>query len=101
MFSEFSEWLLCHYDANRHCLWILGNEKQLSNGDSIWEDLICDAKVRGCFFNADDDKNLLKVIMEVKRDLNQLEDLLDADSVLFRNARWKVLVLKKLYTLLC
>lgn len=71
-------------------MWILGNEETLFKSDSIWEQLVLDAKVRQCFFNADDDKDLQKVILEVKKDLDQLSDMLKADSMLFRNARWKV-----------
>lgn len=69
----------------------MGNEKTLSNSDSVWEELILDAKARRCFFNADENKDLEKVMMEVKKDLNQLEDMLNADSTLFRNARWKLM----------
>ncbi|KAK7255007.1 hypothetical protein RIF29_28406 [Crotalaria pallida] len=42
----------------RHCLWILGNGTTLLNSDSVWEKLIMDAKSRGCFYNAGDDKVL-------------------------------------------
>ncbi|KAK9935671.1 hypothetical protein M0R45_022761 [Rubus argutus] len=52
----------------RHCLWILGNERTLC-----------------------DNKDLAKAILEVKKQFDQLDDLLNADSVLFRSARWKVL----------
>lgn len=49
-----------------------------------------DAKCRQCFFNADEDKDLAKAIWDVKKELDQFDDLLNADSVLFRNSRWKV-----------
>ncbi|TYK30411.1 uncharacterized protein E5676_scaffold349G00130 [Cucumis melo var. makuwa] len=75
----------------RYCLWILGNDKTLSNSESSWAHLVCDAKDRGCFFDADDDENLAKAIVDVKKEFNQLDDLLRGDSILFRNARWKVL----------
>lgn len=75
---------------SRHCLWILGNERTLANGESIWEALVHDAKNRNCFFNADEDKNLAKSIVDVKKELDQLDDLLNGASVLFRSARWKV-----------
>lgn len=48
----------------RHCLWILGNEEALSSRDSIWKNLVLDAKERECFHNADDDKKLAKAIEE-------------------------------------
>ncbi|KAF7849138.1 hypothetical protein BT93_L1208 [Corymbia citriodora subsp. variegata] len=75
----------------RYCLWILGNEKTLRKSKSIWEALVDDAKCRGCFFNVDGDKDLAKAILDVKKENNQLDDLLNGSSVLFRNARWKVL----------
>ncbi|XP_058090435.1 uncharacterized protein LOC131236918 [Magnolia sinica] len=75
----------------RHCLWILGNASTLIRSDSVWEELVYDAKERGCFFNADEDKGLAKAILQVKNELNQLDDLLKADSVLLNTARWKVL----------
>ncbi|KAG8369518.1 hypothetical protein BUALT_Bualt14G0021900 [Buddleja alternifolia] len=74
----------------RHCLWILGNEGTLSKSDSLWKDLICDAKDRQCFFNADEDSDIAKTIVDVKKELEQFEDLLSGESVLFRSARWKV-----------
>ncbi|KAL5984656.1 hypothetical protein ACLOJK_041277 [Asimina triloba] len=75
----------------RHSLWILGNASTLVRSDSVWEELISDVKGRGHFFNADEDKGLAKAILQVKNELNQLEDLLNPDSVLLHSARWKVL----------
>ncbi|XP_044475467.1 uncharacterized protein LOC123203246 isoform X4 [Mangifera indica] len=57
----------------RHCLWILGNERTLTHGKSIWKILINDAKDRCCFFNADEDKDLAKAILEAKKELNELD----------------------------
>ncbi|KAB1205203.1 hypothetical protein CJ030_MR7G021969 [Morella rubra] len=79
----------------RHCLWILGNESTLANSDSVWEALVLDAKNRQCFFNADEDKDLHKAIFYVKKALDQFDDLLNSDSILFRNARWKCVQQKK------
>ncbi|KAL9678229.1 hypothetical protein QQ045_016069 [Rhodiola kirilowii] len=75
----------------RHCLWILGDERTLSRSASIWAHIIINAKKRKSFYNAVDDEDLAKTILEVKNELNQLNDLLNADSVLFKSARWKVL----------
>ncbi|KAA8532354.1 hypothetical protein F0562_032391 [Nyssa sinensis] len=75
----------------RNCLWILGNEKTLTSSGSVWKELITDAKVRQCYFNADKDEDLTKVIVEVKKELDELDDLLNGDSILFKAARWKVL----------
>ena len=74
----------------RHSLWILGDGRTLAKSESVWEALVHDAKARHCFFNADEDKELAKAILDAKKDLDQLDDLLNWDSVLFKNARWKV-----------
>ncbi|CAL8088440.1 unnamed protein product [Prunus armeniaca] len=74
----------------RHCLWILGNEATLTNSNSIWKNLILDAKKRDCFYNADEDNNLAQAIAAALLEHNQLHTLLDADSMLFKNAKWKV-----------
>ncbi|CAI8617698.1 unnamed protein product [Vicia faba] len=75
----------------RHCLWILGNERTLVSQENVWKALVLDVKKRLCFFNADDDMDLAKSIWDAKKELDQLDDLLNADSVVFRNSRWKVL----------
>ncbi|XP_077235510.1 uncharacterized protein LOC143877385 isoform X2 [Tasmannia lanceolata] len=75
----------------RHCLWILGNEVTLIKSGSVWETLVRDAIDRRCFFNADEDKGLTKAILNAKQELEQFDDLLNGDSLLFKNARWKVL----------
>lgn len=71
-------------------MWILGNERTLSDSESVWSALVLDAKNRHCFFHADEDKDLAKAILEVKKEFDQFDDLLNADSILFRSARWKV-----------
>ncbi|KAL2487579.1 uncharacterized protein Fot_40871 [Forsythia ovata] len=75
----------------RHCLWILGNERTLMSSNSVWEAIIRDCKDRQCFFNADEDGELVKTIIEVKKELDQLDDLLNEENMLFKSARWKVL----------
>ncbi|XVF85504.1 hypothetical protein PTKIN_Ptkin17bG0122900 [Pterospermum kingtungense] len=75
----------------RHSLWILGNGRTLAKSESVWEALVHDAKARHCFFNADENKELAEAIVAAKKDLDQMDDLLNRDSVLFKNARWKVL----------
>ncbi|WCJ18668.1 P-loop containing nucleoside triphosphate hydrolases superfamily protein [Euphorbia peplus] len=75
----------------RHCLWILGNERTLIDSESIWTNIVNDARERNCFFNVDLDKELAKSILEVKEEFDQLDDLLNGESVFFRNCRWKVL----------
>ncbi|XP_075098120.1 uncharacterized protein LOC107772650 [Nicotiana tabacum] len=74
----------------RRCLWILGNEQTLLASNFIWEALVLDAKDRQCFFHADDDTDMRKTILDVKKELDQLDDLLNGDSILFKEQRWKV-----------
>lgn len=74
----------------RHGLWILGNERTLASQENVWKALVIDAKNRQLFFNADEDKDLAKAILNVKKELDQFDDLLNSDSVLFRNSKWKV-----------
>jgi hypothetical protein len=68
----------------------LGNERTLVSQDNVWKALVLDAKQRQCFFNADEDEDLAKGIWDAKKELDQLDDLLNSESVIFRNSRWKV-----------
>ncbi|WVZ86864.1 hypothetical protein U9M48_033583 [Paspalum notatum var. saurae] len=52
----------------RYCLWILGNATTLSSRGSIWADLVRNAKDRRCFFNANSDKAISRVIANQKSD---------------------------------
>ncbi|XP_021736173.1 uncharacterized protein LOC110717119 [Chenopodium quinoa] len=74
----------------RHCLWILGNKETLAEADTFWKDIISDAKLHSCYFNAEEDENLAKVIVDVKSKLDELEDLLDKDNNIFKASGWKV-----------
>ncbi|XP_028054794.1 probable helicase MAGATAMA 3 isoform X2 [Camellia sinensis] len=73
----------------RHCLWILGNGATLINSGSVWKKLVVDAKARGCFYDANDDKNLAQAVGGALVELNQLDILLKPGSFLFSNTRWK------------
>ncbi|XP_071714212.1 uncharacterized protein, partial [Rutidosis leptorrhynchoides] len=75
----------------RHALWILGNERTLVNSDSVWKDIVCNAKNRLCFFDADADECLKMRIIAAKKELEQLDDLVNGNSVLFKREKWKVL----------
>nr|GLL47740.1 uncharacterized protein LOC109161799 isoform X1 [Ipomoea trifida] len=76
----------------RHCLWILGNERTLFDSNSVWKGLVLDAKGRQCLFSADEDSGLSKTILDIMKELDQLDDLLNADSIVFKSQRWKVLL---------
>ncbi|KAJ1296437.1 hypothetical protein BS78_01G300600 [Paspalum vaginatum] len=47
----------------KYCLWILGNGSTLLASNSIWADLVHDSKMRGCYFDASDDKDLAEAVM--------------------------------------
>ncbi|GMP93604.1 hypothetical protein CsSME_00043360 [Camellia sinensis var. sinensis] len=79
----------------RHCLWILGNGATLINSGSVWKKLVVDAKARGCFYDANDDKNLAQAVGGALVELNQLDILLKPGSFLFSNTRWKNLLAPK------
>ncbi|GJV28146.1 putative P-loop containing nucleoside triphosphate hydrolase [Tanacetum coccineum] len=74
----------------RYCLWILGNGSTLTNSGSIWKNLVLDAKDRGCFYNASDDKNLAKAAMIALVGLGQIDSLFNKDSLLFNKVIWQV-----------
>ncbi|KDP35695.1 hypothetical protein JCGZ_10467 [Jatropha curcas] len=57
----------------RYCLWIFGNEATLSKSSSIWRKVVSDAKLRGCFYNADDDKRLAEAIIAALIALDQID----------------------------
>ena len=85
---HFRIFVLC-----RHCLWIVGDATTLGNSNSEWEAVVSDAKDRQCYFNAEEDKDLADAIIEVKKVLLELDDLLNKDSVLFKMVQWKVCIL--------
>ncbi|QCD92898.1 regulator of nonsense transcripts 1 [Vigna unguiculata] len=51
----------------RHCLWILGNERAITNNENVWKATVLDAKNRKCFFNADQDVEMAKAILDSKK----------------------------------
>ncbi|MED6147954.1 hypothetical protein PIB30_048704 [Stylosanthes scabra] len=58
----------------RYCLWIVGNASTLFNSDSIWRKLVLDAKKRGCFHNASEDKKLGQVIEDALFEIELLDE---------------------------
>jgi senataxin len=71
----------------------LGNERALSNNDNVWKSLVLDSKNRGFFFEADQDTEMAKAISDSMKELDQSFDLLQTNSILFRNTMWKVYIL--------
>lgn len=68
MFTENWIHFLCRY-----CLWILGNAATLINSDSVWRNVVLDAKRRDCFHNAVENKNLAQAINDVLFEIKLLE----------------------------
>lgn len=60
------------------------------NSGSVWKKLVIDAQARNCFFDANDDKNLAQAVAGALVELNQLDVLLTADSLLSSITSWKV-----------
>ncbi|KAI3888827.1 hypothetical protein MKW92_003170 [Papaver armeniacum] len=75
----------------RRCLWVLGDGKTLLRSGSCWSALVSDARDRHCLFNVGEDKDLAEAALKTKKDFDQLDDLLNGDSILFKTAKWKVL----------
>ncbi|KAM3274156.1 hypothetical protein ACQJBY_043370 [Aegilops geniculata] len=73
----------------RHCLWIVGNATTLYKSGTVWKNLIDDAIRRKCIFSASNDATMCKLVLHVKQKLDELDDLLNADSAIFSNTRWK------------
>lgn len=74
----------------RHCLWIFGNEATLKSSGSVWKKLVHDARVRGCFHDAQNDKDLVKAMAAALIDIDLLDIKIRLYSVLFQGTRWKV-----------
>nr|GEU56937.1 UvrD-like helicase, ATP-binding domain, P-loop containing nucleoside triphosphate hydrolase [Tanacetum cinerariifolium] len=79
-------------NSHGYCLWILVNERTLTNIESIWKEVVCDARNRHCLFDADADECLKMIIIAAMKELEQLDDLVNMNSILFKHAKWKVLI---------
>ncbi|CAO1948540.1 unnamed protein product, partial [Urochloa humidicola] len=73
----------------KHCLWILGNGTTLSNWRSIWQDIVENAKGRGCFFDAKNDKDLSNIIDEAVAQIDSAENLHKMDSMHISRPRFE------------
>ncbi|KAJ9540921.1 hypothetical protein OSB04_027427 [Centaurea solstitialis] len=74
----------------RYSLMILGNASTLINSGSIWKDLVVDAKDRGCFFNASENKNLAQAVLGALIELRRYDCIFNMHSLLFTDAKWQV-----------
>jgi senataxin len=74
----------------RYCLWILGDAVTLLKSNTVWKKLVIDAMERGCFYDANEDKTLAQAITAALAELEKLDILPNNDSLLFKEAIWKV-----------
>ncbi|KAM0924315.1 hypothetical protein ACQ4PT_004948 [Festuca glaucescens] len=71
----------------KHCLWIIGNATTLVSSKTVWRKIVADAKERGCFFNANDDKDLSGAIIKAVIELDEVESLLNMDNLRIGGSR--------------
>lgn len=74
----------------RLCLWILGNSTTLESSGTIWGKLVSDLKARRCFFDANEDKDLVQAMSCAFLELKQFDKMLNVDSLVVKSARWKI-----------
>ena len=84
----------------RHCFWILGNAATLTRRKTIWQDIVADAKERGCFFDANDYKDLSGAIIKAVIELDEVESVLNMDNLRIGGSRSGSGVRNKLLRLL-
>ncbi|KAJ3708112.1 hypothetical protein LUZ61_011817 [Rhynchospora tenuis] len=65
----------------KHCLYIIGNATTLSKSDSVWQKIVFDAKNRSCLFKSEDDKDLQNAIIRAVIEQDELEDIINFDSL--------------------
>ena len=53
----------------------------------MWQKIVADAKERGCFFNANDDQDLSGAIIKAVIELDEVESLLNMDSLRIGGSR--------------
>ncbi|KAF9620475.1 hypothetical protein IFM89_013092 [Coptis chinensis] len=70
----------------RYCLWILGRGPTLLNSDSVWKKLILGAQNQGCYYDAEKDERLAKMLFESVVKLDQFDHLLNMSSMIFKSA---------------
>uniref|UniRef100_A0A453CKM7 DNA2/NAM7 helicase-like C-terminal domain-containing protein n=1 Tax=Aegilops tauschii subsp. strangulata TaxID=200361 RepID=A0A453CKM7_AEGTS len=65
----------------KHCLWIVGNGTTLSNSKSVWQKIVKDARDRGCYFDASEDKDLSNAVVKAIIEFDDAENLVRMDSL--------------------
>ncbi|GJM86445.1 hypothetical protein PR202_ga02304 [Eleusine coracana subsp. coracana] len=71
----------------KHCLWILGNATTLAGGKTIWREIVADAKVRGCFYDAKNDTELSNAINMAVIEMDEVENVLKLEGLRIGGSR--------------
>ncbi|CAH9069924.1 unnamed protein product [Cuscuta epithymum] len=74
----------------RHALWIIGNGATLKGRDSVWRQVVNDAKSRKCFYDACKDRNLAKAMAASLVDVDILDIRLYLEQRLFKSVNFQV-----------
>lgn len=74
----------------RYALWIFGNGATLRNRNSVWRQVVNDAKSRQCFYDACEDKNLAKAMAASLVDVDIFDIRLHLERQLFKKAKCQV-----------
>ncbi|XBI57563.1 hypothetical protein VPH35_038930 [Triticum aestivum] len=73
----------------KHCLWIVGNGTTLSNSKSVWQKIVKDARDRGCYFDASEDKDLSNAVVKAIIEFDDAENLVRMDSLHISKPRFQ------------
>ncbi|CAM0903212.1 unnamed protein product [Alopecurus aequalis] len=73
----------------KHCLWIVGNGMTLSNSKSVWRKIVNDARDRGCYFDANEDKDLSNAVTKAIVEHDDAENLVKMESLHISRPRFQ------------
>ena len=67
----------------------------MSNSKSVWQEIVKDARDRGCYFEASDDKDLSNAVVTAIIELDDAENLVRMDSLHISRPRSQFQVMQK------
>ena len=68
----------------------------MSNSKSVWQKIVKDARDRGCYFEASDDKDLSNAVVKAIIELDDAENLVKMDSLHISRPRSRFQVIQKI-----
>ena len=68
----------------------------MSNSKSVWQKIVKDARDRGCYFEASDDKDLSNAVVTAIIELDDAENLVKMDSLHISRPRSQFQVIQKI-----